>query len=90
MNKKILFLSVIVVVSLVSCNASIPASATAKSGVIIPLNGPIDSKQAELSGLAWIRDILVLLPQYPERFGSGEGVLFAISKQTILDYLDGK
>jgi hypothetical protein len=33
---------------------------------------------------------LVLLPQYPERFGSGDGVLFSIPKQAIVDYLDGK
>jgi hypothetical protein len=90
MNKNIVFLSVILVASLVGCTANIPSSTTAPSGVIIPLSGPIDTKQAELSGLAWIGDTLVLLPQYPERFGSGEGVLFAIPKQAILDYLDGK
>jgi hypothetical protein len=61
-----------------------------QSIVFIPLKGPITSKKAELSGLAWIDDTLVLLPQYPERFGLNEGVLFAIPKQAILDYLDGK
>src|SRR5258706_9649810 len=90
MNKNIVFLAVILLASLVGCNANIPSSTTAQSGVVIPLSGPMDSKQAELSGLAWIGDTLVLLPQYPERFGSGEGMLFAIPKQAILDYLDGK
>lgn len=56
---------------------------------IIPLNGPITSKKAELSGLAWVGDILVLLPQYPEKFGPEDGALFAIPKSAILDYLDG-
>jgi hypothetical protein len=65
MNKNIVFLSVILVACLVGCNANIPSSTTAQSAVIIPLSGPIDSKQAELSGLAWIGDTLVLLPQYP-------------------------
>lgn len=56
----------------------------------IPLTGPITKKKAELSGLAWIGDTLILLPQYPEKFGPNEGILFAIPKQEILDYLDGK
>ncbi|MEP6896669.1 MAG: hypothetical protein ABI986_13775, partial [Chloroflexota bacterium] len=61
-----------------------------QSGTIIRLDGAIADSQAELSGLAWMGDNLVLLPQYPERFGPGEGVLFSIPKQAILDYLDGK
>ena len=93
MNKAIVFLAIFVVISLLGCNSYIPtntAGSGTQSGISIPLSGPIDSKQAELSGLAWLGDTLVLLPQYPERFGSGEGVLFAIPKQAILDYLDGK
>ena len=93
MNKNIFCLSVIVIISLISCNAYAPTSTAGsgtQSGIIIPLSGPIATKQAELSGLTWIGDTLILLPQYPERFGPGEGVLFAIPKQAILDYLDGK
>ncbi len=63
---------------------------TEQSIVGIPLKGPISKKKAELSGLAWIGDTLIFLPQYPERFGPNDGVLFAIPKQAILDYLDGK
>lgn len=58
--------------------------------VEIPLSGSIAKKKAELSGLAWIGDTLILLPQYPEKFGPNEGALLAIPKQAILDYLDGK
>jgi hypothetical protein len=32
--------------------------------------------------------MLILLPQYPDRFGKEDGALFAISKQQILDFLD--
>lgn len=56
----------------------------------IPLEGSITKKKAELSGMAWVGDTLILLPQYPEKFGPDEGALFAIPKQAILDYLDGK
>lgn len=55
----------------------------------IPLDGPITKKKTELSGLAWMGDTLLLLPQYPENFGD-PGILFTISKQSISDYLDGK
>jgi len=61
-----------------------------QSIVEIPLSGSITKKKAELSGMTWIGDTLVLLPQYPEKFGPNEGALFAIPKQAILDYLDGK
>lgn len=61
-----------------------------QSIVEIPLSGSITKKKAELSGMAWIGDTLVLLPQYPEEFGPNEGALFAIPKQVIFDYLDGK
>jgi len=61
-----------------------------QSVVEIPLSGSITKKKAELSGMAWIGDTLILLPQYPEKFGPNEGALFAIPKQAILDYLDGK
>ena len=69
----------------------VPASESSpQTAVTIHLNGPIAGKQAELSGLAWLGDNLILLPQYPERFGTSDGVLFEIPKQELLDYLDGK
>ncbi len=62
---------------------------------LIPLAGPIDHPEAELSGLAWDRETLLLLPQYPERFtlstaADSDGAIFALSKSDILAYLDGK
>ncbi len=60
----------------------------------IPLSGPIDHPETELSGLAWDQDMLLMLPQYPERFTAGlpasDGALFALSKEDILAFLDGK
>jgi len=46
---------------------------------------------AEISGLAWYRDHLILLPQYPELFPSAaDGKLFAIPKAEIIAYLEGR
>lgn len=55
----------------------------------IQLQGEIAGPDAELSGLAWYGDTLILLPQYPDRFGKDSGAFFALPKQEILDYLDG-
>jgi hypothetical protein len=50
----------------------------------IPLTGLLAERRAELSGLDWYGDRLVLLPQYPP------GKLFAIPRPQILAFLDGK
>ncbi|UCB49341.1 MAG: hypothetical protein JSW56_00040 [Deltaproteobacteria bacterium] len=45
---------------------------------------------AEVSGLAWYGEHLIILPQYPGRFSSGaDGRLFAISKERIEAFLEG-
>ncbi|MFC2088987.1 WG repeat-containing protein [Calditrichota bacterium] len=57
---------------------------------VIKLRGPISSPEAEISGLAWYGDKLILLPQYPRRFASEKnGNIFFISKNRIIDYLNG-
>ena len=53
----------------------------------ISLSGPLAASEAELSGLAWYGDTLILLPQYPSRFNHQ---LFALHKQDIVDFLNGK
>lgn len=72
-----------------------PPTATAPAPVeqtviTIPLAGRAANKDAEYSGLAWYGDNLILLPQYPSRFGSGDGALLAITKTDIVAFLDGK
>lgn len=57
---------------------------------LIPLSGPIISADAEISGMTWYGDWLILLPQYPTFAGSSEdGVLFAIAKADLLAFVDG-
>ena len=59
--------------------------------VEISLAGDITSALAEVSGLAWYADNLVILPQYPGRFPSEVGgSIFSITKEQIIAYLDGE
>ncbi|MEM7033998.1 MAG: hypothetical protein AAF629_30940 [Chloroflexota bacterium] len=53
---------------------------------VIPLAGPLTSRNAEISGLAWYGDYLILLPQYPNRFDNS---IFALPKQAVADFLKG-
>ncbi|MBN2386600.1 MAG: hypothetical protein JXB85_06230 [Anaerolineales bacterium] len=69
--------------------ASVPSVGGEQPIILIPLAGPIDDPNAEISGLAWFGDTLILLPQYPERFGNEAGAVFAIPKAEILAFLDG-
>jgi len=63
----------------------------------IPLAGPIAEADAELSGLAWHGDELVLLPQFPSHFSvsgaEGEagstGAVFALDGESLRAYLAG-
>ncbi|MBP6806289.1 MAG: hypothetical protein KA362_19410 [Chloroflexi bacterium] len=55
----------------------------------IPLVGPLANADAEISGLAWYGDTLILLPQYPTFAGKGS-FLYALPKSALLDYLDGR
>ena len=52
---------------------------------LLPLSGPITRPEAEISALAWYGDTLVLVPQYPHRFGD---VLFTLEKSAILAWLE--
>lgn len=57
----------------------------------IPLGGPLNSADAQVSGLAWYGDTLVILPQYPAWFPTRNSTasLFTLSKAEIIAYLDG-
>ncbi len=59
---------------------------------LIPLEGAISSPSAEVSGMSWFGDRLLILPQYPGEYLSAGGFpsLFAIPKADLLSYLDGE
>jgi hypothetical protein len=58
---------------------------------VLPLAGALNDPDAEVSGLAWYGDSLIILPQYPDfATGSGDGNLYALPKAEIVAYLDGQ
>lgn len=56
---------------------------------LIPLKGVISEARAEISGMAWYHDNLILLPQYPSRFGGGDGAVFSLAKEDLLEFING-
>lgn len=52
----------------------------------IKLDSPLAQRTAQLSGLAWYDDWLILLPQYPD-FAGGDSYVYGLPKSAILDYL---
>ncbi len=58
----------------------------------IPLAGELADRHAEISGMAWYGDYLILLPQYPnfylEEGTEDNGSLFAIAKADLDAYLN--
>lgn len=63
---------------------------TEQQVITLPLTGSAAQPEAEISGLAWFGDNLILLPQYPQIFDeTGDGFLFYLPKAEILAYLDG-
>ena len=47
-------------------------------------------QEAEISSLAWDGEWLLIVPQFPSRFGPGDGALFRLAKADILAFLDGQ
>ncbi len=58
--------------------------------VNIALAGPVAQRNAELSGLAWYGDTLVLLPQYPTFTRDGQSAVYGLARRDLLAYLDAK
>ena len=55
----------------------------------IELAGPVSKANAEVSGMAWCGDNLILLPQFPDQFKEdGAGRVFSITKEMISVYLN--
>ncbi len=74
-----------------SCATTMDVSKTLSSSVgeqkarVLPLTGDVTNPAAQISGMAWYGDYLILLPQYPNFPDEGShGRLFAIPKADIL------
>ena len=64
--------------------------APAQPVMLIPLADNLALRSLEASSLAWYGDYLIILPQYPNGFSlSEDGLVFAISKESILAHLEG-
>jgi hypothetical protein len=59
---------------------------------LIPLDGPLSSRDAELSGMTWHNDHLIILPQYPDQYqaAGNDGQLFMLPKRDLLAFIDGQ
>ncbi len=55
---------------------------------LLPLGGPLQHRKAELSGLAWYGEQLVMLPQYPDWDDADAPCLYTVSKADVLARLD--
>jgi hypothetical protein len=56
---------------------------------VIPLFGPLSKPEARISGLAWVDDVLIILPGDPSFTGASNQGLFAIPKGDLLGYVSG-
>ncbi len=57
----------------------------------LPLEGPPAQNTAEISGMAWYGDALILLPQFPRRgVDLPGGALYVLPKAEILARIDGQ
>jgi hypothetical protein len=59
---------------------------------VIELTGPASEPDAELSGLAWHGDYLILMPENPNMYATegNAGMLYALNKDDILAYVSSK
>ena len=55
----------------------------------IDLSGELSDRSSEISGLCWFGDNLIILPQYPQRFGNEAGKIFFIPKNRLKSYIEG-
>lgn len=65
--------------------AAVPAPVT-----LLPLAGPIATPEAEVSTMCWCGDLLVLVPQHPERFAADDQALgvFILERREVEAAID--
>lgn len=57
---------------------------------LIDIEGPLADRHAEISGMAWYEDTLVIMPQFPHKFAAGPELgFFIVTKSEILAAIDG-
>lgn len=102
MNKRhlVFLITIALLFSLVACSIRAELPNERDSGedalllqehslVELPLHGEAAGAENEYSGLAWWKDSLILLSQYPSGiWGNQDSKLYLIEKANILDYLE--
>lgn len=96
-RRSLVLLSIVLLLDLGACRQSTPTVSDSvevveeTAAIEIDLEGDITSAQAEVSGMAWCGDQLILLPQYPDMYGEDEmGNVFSISKAQLEAYLESE
>jgi hypothetical protein len=57
---------------------------------LIDIEGPLADRHAEISGMAWYEDTLIIMPQFPDRFAEGPNLgFFGIPKSHIRGLIEG-
>jgi hypothetical protein len=66
--------------------AQVAPEATEQPVILLPIAGAVSRRQAQLSGMAWYGENLILLPQYPAGIAHH---LFVLPKTAIVNVLTG-
>ena len=86
---KKIFITLIFFVLLTACeekNVNLPDNV-----LRISLAGDLAERELEASGLAWYKNYLVILPQYPHKWDDNfDGAVFFIPKKRIENFVNGK
>jgi len=67
---------------------ALQGTAPEQAVTLLPLGGPLQDENAELSGLAWYGEHLVMLPQYPGWQRDSAPCLYTVSKADVLARLE--
>jgi len=96
-NYRILFFIFVLIFGLAACQEAASPTPEQKSAldevpiIEVSLTGPVANARAEVSGMAWCGDHLILLPQYPTLFSEGDRAhVFSIAKNNIDAFLEGE
>ena len=78
------------VLLLAGCGGADEPAAVVAPIRVLPLAGPMSLSAAEISGMDWHGDLLLMLPQYPEIFSDlGDQSLFGLHRAELVAAVDG-